>query len=236
MKGEFIMSSTQINQNQLTPSDQNNSPNQSTKKNKGCGIGCLSVIIVIAVIVVAVNILGSGGNSKEDKIDSIKDAFSCNKKLATSIYNASEECGMHAEKLTSDDVEKSGKYHYIVSVSDYTNVMLTYGKNKVDSIMTDGGVYVYTPKKHKQLKKYMVDTDSYVEVETAAQEAVKDQLKAPDTAKFKDLKVQRSGNTFTFTGTFSAQNSFGAQLTEAYFGKAKKDGDNYTVTECTLGE
>ena len=216
------MSSTQINQNQPTSSDQNNSPNQSTKKNKGCGIGCLSVIIVIAVIVVAVNILGSGGNSKEDKIDSIKDAFSCNKKLATSIYNASEECGMHAEKLTSDDVEKSGKYHYIVSVSDYTNVMLTYGKNKVDSIMTD--------------KKYMVNTDSYVEVETAAQEAVKDQLKAPDTAKFKDLKVQRSGNTFTFTGTFSAQNSFGAQLTEAYFGKAKKDGDNYTVTECTLGE
>lgn len=231
------MSNTQINQNQSTPSDQNNPSNPSNKKNKGCGIGCLSVILVIAVIVVAVNILGSGGNSKEDKIDSIKDAFSCNKKLATSIYNASEKCGMHAEKLTSDDVEKSGKYHYIVSVSDYTNVMLTYGKNKVDSIMTDGGVFVYTLKKHKPLKNYMVDTDSYVEVETAAQEAVKDQLKAPDTAKFKDdLKVQRSGKTFSFTGTVSAQNSFGAQISELYFGKAEKDGDNYTVTECTLGE
>ena len=203
-------------------------PDQQAPKKNHAGCGCLTVLIVIIAIALVGGLGSCGSHTKAGKIKDIKEAFSCNKQLATSIYNASEKCGMHAEKLTSDDVEKSGKYHYIVSVSDYTNVMITYGKNKVDSIMTDGGVYVYTPKKHKQLKNYMVDSDSYVEVETAAQEAVKDQLKAPDTAKFKDLKVQRSGNSFTFTGTFSAQNSFGAQLTEAYFGKAKKDGDNYT--------
>lgn len=232
------MSNTQINQNQSTPSDQNNPPNPSTKKNKGCGIGCLSVILVIAVIVVAVNILGSGGNSKEDKIDSIKDAFSCNKKLATSIYNASEKCGMHADKLTSDDVEKSGKYHYIASVSDYTNVTITYGKNKVDSIITDGGVYVYTPKKQKQLKNYLVTSENRSYVYVAAKDAVKDKLKAPDTAKFKDSEflVYRNGKKFTFMGSVSAQNSFGAQLTSAYTGTAIKEGDNYTVTDCEIVE
>lgn len=204
----------------------------SKKKRNG-----IIIAVVVAVILMIIGGAGGSGNTKQDKIKEIKDNYSVNEKLATSIYNASEKIGMHAEKYTSDQVVKSGKMNILVPVTDYTNVMITHQGNKVTRIMTDGGNVVYTEDSHKKLSNYTVKPSLYSDVYVAAKSAVKDQLKAPDTAKFKDdFKVYRNGKKITFSGSVSAQNSFGAQLTTSFTGSAKKDGDDYKVTNCTLVE
>ena len=81
------------------------------------------------------------------------------------------------------------------------------------------------------------EDDEYWYAVTAAQELVKDELKAPSTAKFSfdtsDYTVQRSGDQWKISGYVDAENGLGATLREnwtATFTMGDTSGDQYSVS------
>lgn len=71
-----------------------------------------------------------------------------------------------------------------------------------------------------------------------AEDAVKQNLKAPSTATFSSIRetqIKRSGNTWTVSGWVDAQNSFGAMLRSEYTVKITFTSKNkYTIDSCII--
>jgi hypothetical protein len=72
---------------------------------------------------------------------------------------------------------------------------------------------------------------------TACQDAVREQLKTPATAKFsEDRVVEQSGATFYVHGIVDAENSFGATLRNRYQCIANQSGTRWQVVDVSLLE
>lgn len=87
------------------------------------------------------------------------------------------------------------------------------------------------------------DTQLMIEACDYAQDAVKERLKAPSTAKFPScgfdmdkytIKTNKNRTEFFVTGYVDAQNSFGAMLRENFGVILKRDGEHWTVVKAAI--
>lgn len=69
--------------------------------------------------------------------------------------------------------------------------------------------------------------------QSACEDWVKDQLKAPSTADFSDVDIS-GGDPWTITGTVDAENGFGAQIRATWTCDVRLEGDYYRGSATVL--
>lgn len=72
--------------------------------------------------------------------------------------------------------------------------------------------------------------------QSACEDWVKDQLKAPATADFGDEDVSGGGGSWTVTGVVDAENGFGANIRTSWTCDVRLDSDDYYRGNATLFE
>lgn len=77
--------------------------------------------------------------------------------------------------------------------------------------------------------------DRPVLAKIACENAVKNSLKAPSTAKFTGTQASGSGNSYRVTGAVDAENSFGAALRNTFACSVSFSGGTATATVTSLG-
>lgn len=75
------------------------------------------------------------------------------------------------------------------------------------------------------------ERDAPVLAQIACERAVKEQLKAPSSAKFVNMESQGAGGSFAVTGQVDAENSFGAMIRTSFSCTVEVQGENARVTE-----
>lgn len=78
------------------------------------------------------------------------------------------------------------------------------------------------------------DANNEFEVKAQCEDAVKNRLKAPSTAKFDNENASGSG-TWTVSGTVDSENSFGAMLRANFQCTVIVDGDSVRTRVDSLG-
>lgn len=81
-------------------------------------------------------------------------------------------------------------------------------------------IYAFTPKDSSRSDGYLA--------ELACEDAVKNQLRSPSTAKF-DSSHSGSGPSFSVTGSVDAENGFGAMVRAYYTCSVTVSGDEATA-------
>jgi hypothetical protein len=77
--------------------------------------------------------------------------------------------------------------------------------------------------------------DQPVLAQIACENAVKNSLKAPSTAKFTGTQASATGSSYRVTGAVDAENSFGAALRNTFECSVTFSGDTATATVVRLG-
>ena len=173
----------------------------------------------------ALSVLLMSGCGGDDPAGNISKATGVSKEQAKTVITELKDIGV--TKFGEVSTLDKDKGYYYVQDEKYGRVFLAIKDGKLNSVENQQGVKVYAgDKKIFDLADVTLTTEQEAEYQVVAQNAVKDRLKAPSTAKFdlEKIKTVKSKNgTVLITGVVDAQNGFGAQIRTTFMVTADAD-------------
>lgn len=157
-------------------------------------------------------ISGCGG----DPVDDISKTTGLSKDQAGNVLTKLKEVGV--TKFDGVDTLDKEKGYYYINDEKYGRVYFCVLDGKLNAIESSQGIKVYNAnKKIIDLDDVTFSNQQMAEYQVLAQNAVKDQLKAPASATFDNIKMMKDKNgSVLITGTVDVQNSFGAKLRKTF--------------------
>ena len=170
---------------------------------------------------------------EQNENQKIADKYDVSEKIITSFFDASKNIGMDTDKIKLDEIKKEND-KYIVS-STYDDYIFSTEINEDGSVSTykSGTLQFYVGGKPTQkVSDRLPTTEERVTLMNAAEDDVKNNLKAPSTAKFPghivesdEWIINKNGNRYTVSSYVDAQNSFGTMIRSNFTVTYEWNGD-----------
>lgn len=170
---------------------------------------------------------------EQNENQKIADKYDVSEKIITSFFDASKNIGMDTDKIKLDEIKKEND-KYVVS-STYDEYIFSTEINEDGSVSTykSGTLQFYVAGKPTQkVSDRLPTTEERVTLMNAAEDDVKNNLKAPSTAKFPghimesdEWVINKNGNRYTVSSYVDAQNSFGTMIRSNFTVTYEWNGD-----------
>ena len=170
---------------------------------------------------------------EQNENQKIADKYDVSEKIIISFFDASKNIGMDTDKIKLDEIKKEND-KYVVS-STYDEYIFSTEINEDGSVSTYkcGTLQFYVAGKPTQIvSDRLPTTEERVTLMNAAEDDVKDKLKAPSTAKFPghvmesdEWIINKNGNRYTVSSYVDAQISFGTMIRSNFTVTYEWNGD-----------
>lgn len=196
------------------------------------GHGCLTVVLVFIAMVAIIGVAINKIDVQTSSTTSGKYIAELNESQAKSIDKILVQCEVapvlkitHDELL--DNAHKKGETGYRITTQYADNVILYLNKDKTVNLIKYADHNLYAKGNVKaSLQNYIIDMDEVNDLMLQCEEAVKNILKSPSTAKFPDYTgwgfTQKNKDVYIVSGYVDAENSFGAATRSDFSFKIKK--------------
>ena len=197
----------------------NNDQNMSVKKKKG-------IIPIIIIIVLFLLLLKScfGGQSIGDKAK----AAGVSESTIEETIKIAEKIGVKEDKMTNwakeNDWAQGQSFNF-----DYNRYVITVfldKDNKVIKIFSGGIEFYNNGKIISNVNDRLITSSEKIRIEMQTEKDIRLVLKAPSTAKFDDMSINKDGDEYVVIGKVDSENSFGAMIRSSFRIDYEWDGED----------